>query len=149
MLTQKDIEKLKEAWTQLADQSYEVFGVNVEFFYKRIKIDESNVPMPYLNSFNQRQRQDSRFFLEEEFSEKIKVKLYWTPKEWKKVLGDLSIPDGSVVMLSKIEDSEKINSATMAAYNDGVNNYKFTKLSKGIPHGFDKDKYIYSIWSIE
>lgn len=149
MLSQNDIGELKKTWTQLADQSYEVFGVEVEFFYKRIKLTEDGVSMPYFNSVNQRQRQDSRFYLEEEFSEKLKVKLYWNPKEWQKVLGDLSIPDGSIIMLSRIEDSEKINSATMATYNDGANNYKFTKLNKGIPHGFDKDKYIYSIWSVE
>jgi hypothetical protein len=145
MLSQSEVSSLKTVWKELADQSYDIFGVNVEFFYKRIKLDGDHIQTPVLNTINTRGNEPSNYFFEEEVSETLKVKLYWNRREWKKIVGDVVIPDDSVLMLCKILDYDKIKDSVLAKYE----NYTLTKSSIVLPYAFNSKDYNYMIWKVE
>lgn len=146
MITDDEVNSLKELWVELTDRSYEIFGSEVDFFYRRIKSDESLIENNIFNSVNIKGKEPSRFYLEEDTSSKIKVKLYWKRKEWNRIVGDIVIPDNSVLMLSKIEDYKSIKDAIYAEYRNSTDIYKLTMTAKQIPHGLNNDKYVLTIW---
>jgi len=146
MITDDEVNSLKTIWKELADQSYDIFGSEVEFFYRRIKSDESLIENNIFNSVNIKGKEPSRFYLEEDTSETIKVKLYWKRKEWNRIVGDITIPDNGLLMLSKITDYEKIKDAIYAEFKNSTDVYKLTMSAKQIPHSFNSDKYVLTIW---
>jgi hypothetical protein len=145
MLSQTEIDNLKTTWKELADQSYDIFGVNVEFFYKRIKTADDLVQTPFFNSVNSRGKETAGYFIEEEISETLKVKLYWNRKEWKKIIGDIVMPDDTVLMLCKLADYGKIKDSVTAKYKD----FLLTRSSISLPYSFNSDKYNYMLWKVE
>jgi hypothetical protein len=152
------VTEMMTAWQSLADQTYEIFGSECDIIYldKVVSVPQAqgnNIP-PF-NSINARKKSmppeynyNSDSIKSQEVSEKIRVKIYWNEKEWRKIFGAVVIPENHVVILSKLSDSAKLNKSVKLRYVDIEGNvYYFTKTNEVIPYGFKKDRYASSIWS--
>lgn len=152
------VTELITAWQSLADQSYEIFGSDCDIIYldKTVSVPQtptSNIP-PF-NSINAKKKSapneyqyNSNIIKTEEVSERIRVKIYWTEKEWRKIFGSIVVPENHVVILSKLIDVAKLNKSIKMRFVDvNGNTYYFTRTNEAVPHGFQKDRYAYSIWS--
>jgi len=152
------VQELFDEWKELADQTYELFGVECSVFYpKKVSVSapQLNQNTFPLNSINGKRTNGNpssyqgQVFNEEQVKDCIRVKLYWNPREWTKIFGLTAIPDGSIVVLCKMEDAIKINSAERIEYNDQTNTHTFSRTGRVIPYGFKKKDYGYCIWKLE
>jgi hypothetical protein len=151
-----DITTLLDNWRSLTDQSYEIFGIECEIVYLKRKIsytpsvDENLLRFNTINSKRvpvDPSSYESEAYEEEEITENIRLKVYWTEKEWFKIFGLTAVPAGHVVILSFLEDAERMNIATAIRHTDKFGNvYTFSRSGQVIPYGFQKDRYGYSIW---
>jgi hypothetical protein len=151
-----DITELLDNWRSLTDQTYEIFGLECDIVY--LKRNVEYVPsvdenLLRLNTINSKRvpvdpsSYNNGGFKSEEVTEKIRVKIYWTEKEWSKIFGLTAVPVGHVVILSMLEDSNRMNISTEIRYTDKFDNtYSFSRSGKVIPYGFQRDRYGYSIW---
>lgn len=152
------VNELFSEWKELTDQSYELFGVECSVFYpKKVSVSSpsSNQNTFPLNSINGKRTTgapasyQNQILNDIQVQECITVKLYWNPREWTKIFGLTIIPEGSIVVLCKMEDAIKINNAEKIQYNDQTNTHTFSRTGKVIPWGFKKRDYGYCIWKIE
>lgn len=97
------VQELFDEWKELADQTYELFGVECSVFYpKKVSVSapQLNQNTFPLNSINGKRTNGTpasyqgQVLNEQQVSECIRVKLYWNPREWTKIFGLTAIPDG-------------------------------------------------------
>ena len=159
-IPQKTSDELFDAYNSLADQAYELFGVECDVIYlpKKQSVPQSTQNnIPEFNSINARRKRlpdvydrQNNTFTEVENSEKIKLRIYWNAKDWQTIYGYTTVPDNDVMFLAKLEDSIKLNQAVKVRFTDNVNNvYIFSRKSECIPYAFRKDRYCSSIWTQE
>ena len=153
------VQELLDCHKSLADQTFDIFGVECDLFFikkKSIIPISPNNKNPVFNSINSRRRVGGDFntsestIVEEEVTEKIRVKVYLDSNEWYKMFGFLSAPKDKVLIISKLEDSDKLNQAVKLRYTDQSNNiFLFYRDSKVLPYSFQKKYYGSSIWKYE
>ena len=86
---------------------------------------------------------------EEETTETIQLRVYWTPKEWKQIGIPINVPDADVITMGYLSDYPKIKAANFIVINSDQEAYahwRFEKSGEGYPHGFLKDRYIATLW---
>ena len=146
-IPQKLIDQALDQWSCLAHQAYDIFGLDCTVVYLNSISSSTSIPSnntPELNSINSRRRssgQDYDFqdntITTTENSDIVRIKIYWTAREWKAVFGYTAIPDGSVLFYAKLEDAEKLSQAIRVEYVDELNKkYTFTRSSEPVPSGF-------------
>lgn len=152
--------ELMNCYRDLIDQTYEIFGVECDLIYSDIiqsaALDTDN-NYPDFNSINARRRRmpqdydtDTDSISKVEVSEKIKVKIYTNPKEWYAIYGFTAVPKDHILVLSHLDDANRINKSIKLRYIDNHSNvYTFTRVSETLPYGFQKNKYASSIWKSE
>jgi len=157
ILSSGEVLEVMNCWRDMADQSYDIFGVDCEIIYLKKKISYTASPnnnIPEFSSINYRRRSMPNEYdildqtvEEQEVKENIKIKIYWDAKSWYKTFGFTSIPEDHVMILSKMSDSEKMNNGLKIRFTDvNSNSYEFEKVSKAIPYGFEKNRYCSSVW---
>lgn len=152
------VQELFDEWKALSDQTYELFGVECSVFYpKKVSVSspQSNQNSFPLNSLNGKRKvgtptsYEGQLLNDQQVSECIRVKLYWNPKEWTKIFGLTSIPEGNIVALCKMEDALKINNSERIEYKDTTGTHVFSRSGRVIPYGFKKIDYGYCVWKVE
>lgn len=76
--------------------------------------------------------------------EVVKVRVYWTKKEWLKLGDNVNIPDGSVQVIGFMTDMPKFKRANhchILSDQIGANDYKFALSAEVFPWGFKKNRY--------
>lgn len=80
--------------------------------------------------------------LSKEETDTIRARMYWTPQEWKKILGtNFVAPDGSVLLIAYMDDRSKFQRAQFFVYKAGQEEWRFSKGGDEIPWGFRKNRY--------
>jgi len=83
-------------------------------------------------------------FYHTEPTETIKLRIYWSPKDWVKTGTTLSIPDGSVQIIGFLSDLPKVMQAShikLVSKNDGIMTNTFVRIQEPFYHGFKKNRY--------
>lgn len=83
-------------------------------------------------------------FKEEQSYESIKLRAYWTKKDWVKIAGNVAIPDGSVQVIGFLEHLPKFNKAknfVILSDVEGFSSYKFSRVAEAFPWGFKHNRY--------
>lgn len=81
--------------------------------------------------------------------ETIRLRIYWTKKEWQKFVSNLQFPDGVVMTIGFIADLPKILQANEVILNSDIevyNSYRYKLAAEPFPHGFGKNKYFMAFW---
>ena len=157
-LTATQITSALAQYKELADQSYEIFGVDCSLIFTELldvsPIDPDN-NIPDLNVINSRRRRpypddydnQDQTIETTEVSEPIRLKIYWNAKEWQTIYGYTSVPENHVMMLAKLDQADDLNQAKEIRFIDAESGvYRFSRVSRAVPFGFEKDKYCSSIW---
>lgn len=81
---------------------------------------------------------------EEEAEDTIKLRVYYSPKDWIKIADNISSDDADVQVIGFMSDMPKFNRANEIIVNSPQKNYetwKCVKSSKALPHGFKQRRY--------
>lgn len=81
-------------------------------------------------------------------TESLRLRIYWTQKEWKRLGVTVSKPESSVVIIGFLSDLGKIKMANKIILVNNAQKYgNFTFQLAGEPvlHGFGKDRYFLAI----
>lgn len=143
--------KYKEA----VDEMILKFGVNCRISYVKKIVQSGSQPItttskslrPYDNTSSFLQNES---YTEVETSDVVRLRVYWTKKDWKKI-ADLVIPDDGIMTIGYLSDLPKIRSCDYMIANIenlSFTNKKFTLATDTIPWGFKKDRYFVCGWSI-
>lgn len=152
------VDKLFKTYHGLVDQAYEMFAVECDVIYlPKIEAQSQDLDnhIPEFNSINSRRRSSPDIYdnsnqtiIHTENSEKVRLRIYWSAKDWQSVYGYTTVPENHVMFLAYLRDSLKLNSAVKARFTDKVGNvYIFNRQSECIPYAFNKDRYCSSIWA--
>lgn len=81
----------------------------------------------------------------------VKLRVYWTEKDWKKVgYASLQVPDGSVMTLGYLSDMPELQATNTLIVNSaqsGYKNWRFSLSGEPFAHGFGKNRYCAAFWS--
>lgn len=89
-------------------------------------------------------------FKETDVSESIRLRLYWTRKEWLKVGIPMNINDADLMTIGFLTDMPKCQQAAFIRINTSQSLYgywDFILSSEPYPHGFGKNKYFIGFWT--
>lgn len=93
-------------------------------------------------------KRGSTSFKTVETTEDINLRLYWDKKDFKKI-GNIDVPDGSLMTIGHYADLIKVNRAKSLLINTdktGHADWKFVKSSEPIIHGLNNN-YFMCVWS--
>lgn len=77
-------------------------------------------------------------------SDTIKLRCYYTSKNWVKLNVDFKVPSGSVQVIGHMSDILKIRRANYIILNSNETNHltgSYRLLGEPVPHGFKKNKF--------
>ena len=81
----------------------------------------------------------------------VKLRVYWTEKDWKKVgYSSIQVPDGSVMTLGYLSDMPellKTNELIVNSAQSGYANWRYRLSGEPFAHGFGKNRYCAAFWS--
>lgn len=83
-------------------------------------------------------------FYNNEPTETIKLRVYWSPKDWVKTGTTLAIPDGSIQIIGFLSDLPKVMQAASIKVinkNDAHMTLSFVRIREPFYHGFKKNRY--------
>jgi hypothetical protein len=83
-------------------------------------------------------------YREEEQTEIIKMRVYFTPQESTKIVEGITTPAVDAEVIGFIYDLPKFNRANEIICHSDLENYstwKFSRIREALPHGFKKDRY--------
>jgi hypothetical protein len=86
---------------------------------------------------------------EVEVTESIRLRLYWSRKDWLKLGLNLTLSDGDLMTIGFIADMPKCLQATSIRVITSQAHYgfwDFVLAADPFPHGFGKDKYFIAFW---
>ena len=156
-LSNSQITKLLAQYEELVDQSFDIFEVEVELIFSSKKSVTPSIPTDNvvdLNSINPRRRPtpseydrgDDKVIITE-VTDTARLKIYWNAEEWRNLYGYTSVPENQVMFLAKLEIAKDLNQAKQVRYTDVKGNvYVFSRVSRAVPFGFEKNRYCSSIW---
>lgn len=81
-------------------------------------------------------------YQEDEVSDNIRLRIYWSSRDWKKV-ADIQIPDAQAMIIGYISDLPKVRKAiTIELVSEQTHSVWATELAgEPFPHGFGKNRY--------
>jgi hypothetical protein len=151
-------DSLFEKYNEGIDLTIDKFGVNCRLVNMQ-KIQETvynpNNNVPDRNSINAHRvrggdyERSNVIIKEVETYTTIKLKVYWDPKNWVGVGGNLNIPDGSIQTVGFLSDLPKILQAKALIVHDNIKDYKelrFERVGEHIPMGFKQNRYFACMW---
>lgn len=80
----------------------------------------------------------------------IKMRIYWSRKDWVKIGIPVNIPDGAIQTIGFMSDLSKIKQAERVLVNSDISNimqWEYILLGEPIPHGFKYNRYFLAYWS--
>ena len=145
-------------YKDFADSMITEFGVNCELHYiKKIQTTVSTIPT-VKKSKSMRAYEKTNDFIQDsvnyesvETTESVKLRTYWTRKDFK-TIADIAIPDGGLMTIGYLSDLPKIRSCefmTPNTENDAYLGYRFVRVGNPIPWGILKDRYFVCGWEQE
>jgi hypothetical protein len=140
------------------------FGVNCTVFLPSLKVQCDNCVFDTINNKSSNMYLaggpipftfgvcpwcDGNGFKEIPNSSVIKMKVYFSRKNWIQIVPNINIPDGSVQTIGFLSDLPKIKAAQFVRINSdvaGYINYDYTLFGEPFPHGFKQNRYFIAYW---
>lgn len=88
-------------------------------------------------------------YKEKETTENVRLRIYWSRRDWRKVGIDVQIPDAEVMTIGYLSDLPKCEQAdeiVIPSGQSGYHNWSFELAGEPFPHGFGKDRYFVAFW---
>ena len=141
------------------DSTFDIFGVMCKLVSTNI-IEETvynpNNNIPEKNSINVHRlnnldyERGNKIIREEEVFTEIKLKVYWNPREWINVVGDIQVPNNVIQTIGFMKDLPQILKAKALIVHKDIQDYKemrFERMGEHIPMGLRQDRYFSCLWS--
>lgn len=88
---------------------------------------------------------DNKGFKEVSQTESIRLRCYWTKKEWRKIVPSIQFPDADVMIIGYLTDLSKLNNADEIRMISNLKTdyqiWKFSLAGECFPWGFGKSRY--------
>jgi hypothetical protein len=146
LLSTNQIDELKNQWNALELQTFDIFGLDCVITYPpKVKTTTKSNVIPKNSVSNSRNISNDNYvdnnnYTIDDVTDIVKLKIYWTPKDWLRYFGLTSIPNNSVVAICKQEDEQKIKNSAKITYDQ----YNFVLKSDISLFGLNKE-YRYMI----
>jgi len=151
-------ESVFDIYYDVIDSTFDIFGVSCQLVSIN-KVEEQiydpNNNVPDRNSINAHRirggdyERSNVIIKEVETFTPIKLKVYWDPKNWIGVGGNLNIPDGSIQTIGFMTDLPKILQAKALIVHKDIKDYKqlrFERIGEHIPMGLRQNRYFGCMW---
>jgi hypothetical protein len=142
------------------DTTIESFGVICQLVsLNKIEVIEpapANNNIPEKNSINAHRvrggdyERQNKIIKEVEVLTPIKLKVYYNPKSWINVAGNIQVPDGTIQTVGYLSDLDIILQAKALIAHTAINNIKelrYQRLGEPSTFGFKQDRYFACLWS--
>jgi hypothetical protein len=142
------------------DTTIESFGVICQLVsLNKIEVIEpapANNNIPEKNSINAHRvrggdyERQNKIIKEVEVLTPIKLKVYYNPKSWINVAGNIQVPDGTIQTIGYLSDLDIILQAKALIAHTSINNIKelrYQRLGEPSTFGFKQDRYFACLWS--
>jgi hypothetical protein len=142
------------------DTTIESFGVICQLVsLNKIEVIEpapANNNIPEKNSINAHRvrggdyERQNKIIKEVEVLTPIKLKVYYNPKSWINVAGNIQVPDGTIQTIGYLSDLDIILQAKTLIAHTSINNIKelrYQRLGEPSTFGFKQDRYFACLWS--
>jgi hypothetical protein len=142
------------------DTTIESFGVICQLVsLNKIEVIEpapANNNIPEKNSINAHRvrggdyERQNKIIKEVEVLTPIKLKVYYNPKSWINVAGNIQVPDGTIQTIGYLSDLDIILQAKALIAHTAINNIKelrYQRLGEPSTFGFKQDRYFACLWS--
>jgi hypothetical protein len=141
------------------DSTFDIFGVMCKLVSTN-RIEETvynpNNNIPEKNSINVHRlnnpdyERGNKIIREVEVFTEIKLKVYWNPKEWINVVGDIQVPNNVIQTIGFMKDLPQILKAKALIVHKDIQDYKemrFERMGEHIPMGLRQNRYFSCLWS--
>lgn len=118
------------------------------FAKKSANIYTAGGPIPFTNGTLCPYCNGNGFIYSEE-EDTVKMKIYWTPKDWIDIGFDVQQADGIIQTQALVSDLPKIQKCNYMIPNLRTYSsvqYKYKLIKESVPHGFRQDKFFISYW---
>lgn len=140
------------------DSTFDIFGVTCKLVSTN-KIEETiynpSNNIPEKNSINVHRlnntnyERSNKIIREVEVFTEIKLKVYWNPKEWINVAGDIQAPNNVIQTIGFMKDLPQILNAKALIVHKDIQDYKemrFERMGEHIPMGLRQNRYFSCLW---
>jgi hypothetical protein len=152
-------ESVFDKYYDVIDSTFDIFGVVCKLVTTN-KIEEviynpSN-NIPERNSINAHRinnpdyERSNKIIREVEVYNEIKLKVYWNPRDWINVAGDIQVPNNVIQTIGFMKDLPLILKSKALIVHKGIEDYKemrFERMGEHIPVGLRQDRYFSCLWS--
>lgn len=151
-------ESVFEKYYDVIDSTFDIFGVTCKLVSTN-RIEEAvynptnNIPeknsinVHRLNNTNY--ERSNKIIREVEVFTEIKLKVYWNPKEWINVVGDIKVPNNVIQTIGFMKDLPEILKAKALIVHKDIQDYKemrFERIGEHIPMGLRQNRYFSCLW---
>ena len=135
----------------------DIFGIDCTLVFiekvEEIVDDPNNYPDNKTINPNRRRndtvRRGNKVIREVEKEETIRLKVYWDSKDWRKVGGDIVVPDTAIQTIFFDTDLERVMRAKYLIVHNAIEDkraYKFSRLGEPWPMGLRHYRYYGCFW---
>lgn len=147
-----------DKYNEAIDYTIDIFGVTCQLVSIN-KVEEivhtPNNNIPEKNSINAHRvrggdyERANKIIKEVEVLTEVKLKVYYDPRQWINVGGNIQVPDGSVQTVGLMSDLPKILQAKAMIIHKDIKDYKelrYERIGEYTPVTFRNNRYFSCIW---
>jgi hypothetical protein len=151
-------ESVFNKYYDVVDSTFDIFGVTCQLVFPQ-KIEEiqntySNIPEnrsinAHMRHGNDVYKQNTKSFKETEYTEDIKLKVYWDNKSFTKIGGSLFVPDNAIQTIFFATDLGRIMRAKEIIVHKDIKDkveMRFKKYGEPFPMGLRQIRYFGCFW---
>ena len=151
-------ESVFDKYFEVIDSTFDIFGITcqlVSIEKKEVIITTPDDNIPTINTINDHRRgggdrnRGTKTIKEVEVLTDIKLKVYWSDKEWVKVSQNIVVPDADIQTIFYMSDLPKILKAKQLLVHKNIKDYgemRFERSGEHIPLGLRQTRYAACFW---
>lgn len=151
-------ESVFDKYFEVIDSTFDIFGITCQLISiekKEIIITTPDDNIPTINTINDHRRgggdrnRGTKTIKEVEVLTDIKLKVYWSDKEWIKVSQNIVVPDADIQTIFYMSDLSKILKAKQLLVHKNIKDYgemRFERSGEHIPLGLRQTRYAACFW---
>ena len=151
-------ESVFDKYFEVIDSTFDIFGITcqlVSIEKKEVIITTPDDNIPTINTINDHRRgggdrnRGTKTIKEVEVLTDIKLKVYWSDKEWVKVSQNIVVPDADIQTIFYMSDLPKILKAKQLLVHKNIKDYGEMRLERSgehIPLGLRQTRYAACFW---
>lgn len=151
-------ESVFDKYFEVIDSTFDIFGITCQLISiekKEIIVTTPDDNIPTINTINDHRRgggdrnRGTKTIKEVEVLTDIKLKVYWSDKEWIKVSQNIVVPDADIQTIFYMSDLPKILKAKQLLVHKNIKDYgemRFERSGEHIPLGLRQTRYAACFW---